>query len=414
MRSLAPAALIVALAPATGFTQTIEWIRQFGGATQDRAFAIAVSASGVYVAGATQGALPGQRHAGAFDAFLRKYDSNGAEVWTRQFGTPGIDEILAIALDDSSIYVAGDTQGDLRGGTSATGPAHAFVRKYDLNGVELWTREFGSRREEVLAMTVGATGVYAAGDTTVFAPPFDDGFVLTFGLNGDPGWGRRLGTEHTDRASAIMANASGVYVAGSTQGTLPGQTSAGDDDGFLLRYTLDGTEVWRRQFGTSGGDEVHSMTIDGSGVYLVGTTGGIMAGVTGAGETDAFLVKYDFDGQPIWTRQFGTPGYDDALGITVNAQGLYVAGNTRGALPGLASAGDFDAFVRKYDLDGGEVWTRQFGSNGHDEVLGIGVDASGVYAAGAAGGALPGQRSHGSVDAFVVKLVDASGRKVNK
>lgn len=57
--------------------------------------------------------------------------------------------------------------------------------------------------------------------------------------------------------------------------------------------------------------------------------------------------------------------------------------------------------VRKYDLNGGEVWTQQFGSSGHDEVLGISADVSGVYAAEVTDGALPGQESRGSVDAFV-------------
>jgi len=45
-----------------------------------------VDASGVYVSGYAVGALPGQTNAGGGDAFLRKYDVNGNEVWTRQFG----------------------------------------------------------------------------------------------------------------------------------------------------------------------------------------------------------------------------------------------------------------------------------------------------------------------------------------
>ena len=405
MRIGALTALIIAVAPAGGSAQDVQWTRQFGGPAQDRAFAIAVNASGIYVAGATQGTLPDQRSSGGVDAFLRKYDTHGTEIWTRQFGTAGVDEVLAIAVDDSGIYVAGDTQGDMRGRTTATGAAHAFVRKYDLSGSEVWTREFGSgRKEEVLAMAVSPLGVYAAGDTAVFAPPYNDGFVATFDVKGGSAWSRWIATETPDRASAIAVSASGVYVAGATQGTLPGQTSAGDSDGFLRKYGFDGTEVWTRQFGTSGSDEILAMTLDGSGLYLAGITDGVMAGQTRTGETDAFLLKVDFSGQPMWTRQFGTSGYDDALGVAVNAQGLYFAGNTRGALPGHANAGDFDAFVRKYDLNGGEAWTRQFGSSGHDEVLGIGVDASGVYAAGVTGGALPGQRSHGGGDAFVIKL----------
>jgi hypothetical protein len=238
----------------------------------------------------------------------------------------------------------------------------------------------------------------------VFAPPFDNGFVATFDVNGKAGWTRELATAVTDRASAIAVDASGVYVAGATQGTLPGQTSAGDSDGFLRKYGFDGTEGWTRQFGTPAGDEIVSMALDASGLYLAGTTIGDMAGQHNAGAVDAFVSKYDFNGKAVWTRQFGTPGYDDSLGIAVNAQGVYVAGNTAGALPGQVSAGEYDAFVRKYDLSGRTVWTRQFGSNAHDEVLSVAVDASGVYAAGVTEGALPGQRSKGSSDAFVVKL----------
>ena len=72
------------------------------------------------------------------------------------------------------------------------------------------------------------------------------------------------------------------------------------------------------------------------------------------------------------------------------------------------NAGDYDVFVRKYDAKGGAVWTQQFGGRAHEELLSIAVDASGVYAAGVTDGALTNQRSHGSDDAFVVKLADGA------
>ena len=391
--------------------QTVDWIRQFGTTGHDRAAAIAVNASGVYVAGGTEGTLTGQHSAGAVDAFVGRYDTNGVEVWIRQFGTAGVDEILAIAIDDTSLYVAGDTQGTLSAQGGAPAGPHAFVRKYDLKGTEVWTREFGTgHTDEVLALTSGAAGVYAAGDTTVTAPPYDDAFVATFGTGGKNGWSRGFGTAAVDRATAIAVNASGVYVAGATQGTLRGLTGAGDSDGFLRKYDLDGTEVWTRQFGTSESDEILSMAIDASGLYLAGTTTGTMAGQTRAGSVDAFVRKYDFNGEVVWTRQFGTAKYDDVLGIAVSARGVYVAGNTTGAWPGHVNAGDYDVFVRKFDLKGGAVWTQQFGGSAHEELLSIAVDASGVYAAGVTEGALAGQRSHGSDDAFVVKLADGAAR----
>jgi hypothetical protein len=401
--------------PATGSAQTIEWIRQFGTGGHDRAAAIAVHASSVFVAGGTEGALPGQRSAGSVDAFVARYDGSGVEVWMRQFGTPGVDEVLAIAVDDTGIYVAGDTQGTLSARGIAPPGQHAFVRKYDPNGVELWTREFGSgRSDEVLALTSGPAAVYAAGDTTVTAPPYDDAFVTTFTAAGRSGWSRGFGTAAVDRATAIVVNASGVYVAGATQGTLPRQTGSGDADGFLRKYGFDGTEIWTRQFGTRESDEILSMAIDTSGLYLAGMTSGVLNGQTSAGSADAFVRKFDFNGRVVWTRQFGTSRYDDVLGIAVGERGVYVAGNTSGAWPGHVNAGDYDAFVRKYGVNGGVAWTQQFGSSAHDELLSIAVDGSAVYGVGVTAGALGNEQSRGSEDGFIVKLTDVGAQNPPK
>ena len=72
-----------------------EWIHQFGGvgASDEMAEGVAASDGYVYVAGHTSGVLAGQMSAGAQDGFLRKYDSAGNALWTRQFGTPADDEV---------------------------------------------------------------------------------------------------------------------------------------------------------------------------------------------------------------------------------------------------------------------------------------------------------------------------------
>jgi hypothetical protein len=392
-------------APPLAHAQEIEWVRQFGTAGQDRASAIAVNASGVFIGGATEAAFPGYQSAGAVDAFVMRLDSNGSVVWIRQFGTPGIDEVLAIALDETGVYVGGDTQGTLS--AAAPAGAHAFIRKYDLDGIEGWTREFGSgRREEVLALAAGAGAVYAAGDTTVTTPPFDDAFVVAIGADGTTRGGHEFGTPTVDHASAIAVNASGVYVAGATQGALPGQSSAGDSDSFLRKYGLDGSEFWTRQMGTSESDEILSIALDASGIYVAGTTGAAMPGQTASGAGDVFVSKYDLSGQLLWTREFGTSAYDDALGIAVNPRGVYIAGNTKGELPGQVSAGDSDFFVRKFDARGNASWARQVGGRAHDEALAIAVGGSDLYVVGVTEGVLPGQTNKGSADAFIVKLRD--------
>ncbi len=274
--------------------------------------------------------------------------------WTRQFGTASFEFARGISVDASGIYVAGRTGGTLPGQTSAGGVADAFVRKYDANGNEVWTRQFG--------------------------------------------------TSSSDLAFGISVDASGVYVAGSTGGTLPSQTSAGSFDAFVRKYDANGTEVWTRQFGSSLVDQAVGISVDASGVYVAGLTAGTLPGQTSAGSQDAFVRQYDANGTEVWTRQFGTASSDLALGISVDASGIYVAGVTRGTLLGQTSAGSRDAFVRKYDANGTEVWTRQFGSSSDDRALGIAVDAPGIYVAGITAGTLPGQTSAFSFDAFVVKL----------
>lgn len=111
----------------------------------------------------------------------------------------------------------------------------------------------------------------------------------------------------------------------------------------------------------------------------------------------------------VWTRQFGSGGDDYAQGVDVDGAGnVYVVGWTTGALPGQASAGGFDPFLRKYDPAGQELWTRQFGSFDDDDAYGVAVDREGnVFVAGSIFGALPGQASAGQLDAFVDKFGSA-------
>ncbi|MGH8998429.1 MAG: SBBP repeat-containing protein, partial [Acidimicrobiia bacterium] len=118
---------------------------------------------------------------------------------------------------------------------------------------------------------------------------------------------------------------------------------------------------WLRQFGTSGQDEAEAVAADRSGAsWVVGMTSGALDGQGSAGTVDAFNRHYGPDGTERWTRQFGSWDNDVAKGVSVDHAGnAYVVGQTFGALPGQASAGGWDAYVRKFDPSGGEVWTRQ-------------------------------------------------------
>src|SRR6185295_6617668 len=113
------------------------WTHQFGTKGLDEAKAVAVDGMGaVYVAGETFGTLPGQTPGGTLDAFVRKYGASGREDWTRQFGAWERDIAWGVALDRvGAAYVVGQTEGALPGQHSAGG-WDAFIRKYDPTGAE--------------------------------------------------------------------------------------------------------------------------------------------------------------------------------------------------------------------------------------------------------------------------------------
>src|SRR2546428_80762 len=288
---------------------------------------------------------PGRGGGGPAAPFPRNHTRGGHVRWPRQFGTSGEDEAIAIAVDASGAYVVGRTNGALpgqtNGGTDGSFPYDAFVIKYDTSGNVLWTRQFG--------------------------------------------------TSHFDQANGIALDASGVYVSGLTWDALPGQTSAGSGDAFLRKYDASGNVLWTRQFGSSDFDQADNVAVDASGAYVAGVTAGAFPGQTSAGSADAFVIKYDTSGNVLWTRQFGSSAYDQAYAIAVDASGAYVAGYAAGALPEQTSTGGFDAFVRKYDVNGNEVWTRQFGTQANAN-LGVlpGSVPWAIYAAVAAGAAALG------------------------
>src|SRR3990172_4640422 len=101
-----------------GNAQTIDWVRQFGGGIPDDVASAAAADGSVYAAGFTLGTLPGQTSSGLQDAFVRKYDVNGVEQWTQQFGTISSEGSLGISVDSSDVYVVGLTNGAFPGYTN--------------------------------------------------------------------------------------------------------------------------------------------------------------------------------------------------------------------------------------------------------------------------------------------------------
>ncbi len=217
-------------------------------------------------------------------------------------------------------------------------------------------------------------------------------FVAKYGANGVLRWSRvivRAGGSTSglepDTAGVAVNAAGEIYVAGFTAGTLGGQVSQGRDDAFLVKYDGDGNLLWARQFGSSDIDSATGVALDPSGnAFVVGRSKGQMPDQTTVNSNDFYLAKFDGSGNRLWIRQSGvTIGggapSDTAFAIAVDGGGnAYITGSISGSYAGQGDGSTGqDAYVVKYDPAGNRVMFSRIAGAARDEGFGIAVSADG-------------------------------------
>ena len=297
------------------------------------------------------------------------YDQAGELIWSEQFGDSLFTE-KATALDidiDGNVIIAGKKS------AYSYDPAYLTV-SYDSQGTLRWFNLWdcgGLSCDDPLEVVTDVEGnSYVCGYVG-----YDYG-ILKYSPLGNLEWMiRHDGFAHwfdypTDCALGQDGN---VYVTGRSR-------TSGDRYVYLtVSYTPDGDERWESVFaGYSGaGGQAYALGLDDSGaVYVTGTC------EDSNGIHDLGTVKYDGDGNELWSTFFDAPndfnvhpGYMtvDPLGGVCITGYLYEEGSDR------------DFITVKYDEFGTERWWARFNSQweDYDYPVGIGADAEGdIYVAG--------------------------------
>lgn len=393
------------------------WARQIGTSGADGSSAVASDeAGGAYVCGTTAGSLGGP-NAGERDAWLARFDGSGNQMWIRQVGSGGDDDALAAAPDGAGgVFVGGYTSGNL-GGPNA-GVRDAWLAHYDNTGSQSWIRQIGSSfADRVQAATSdGAGGVfvsgYTKGDLGGPSVGMDDAWLAHYDGSGNQTWLRQLGSAAVDRALAVAADGSGgVYLSGETDGSLGGPP-VGVRDGWFARYDGTGNQVWIRQLGTRRWDVAWAAAPDASGgVYVSGSTGGSLVGPN-AGGADVWLARYDGG---LTAIRYCTPGIPNSTGqagkmnaagsnalaaidVTLEASqlpqssfGYFLTSRTRGLVIG--AGGSQGAFCLGGSI-GRYVGPGQIGSSGATGSFSLAVDLTTMPTPTGFVAALPGETWH--------------------
>lgn len=355
-----------------------QWTRQIGTngsdfgtdiAAQCNPVALPLTCSALHISGYSDKAFDGNLSAGGTDAILIKYDLSGVKQWSRQLGSNQNDFGLGIASDASgNSYIAGYTFGVLPGAVSA-GNADAFLAKYSVTGTLLWVKQLGTAfADQAQAVAVDSDGNPYIGGLTfgdidgVGPGTFQgasDAFIAKFSANGNLLWVRQFGTPQQEVVTALAASrtqTTSIFAAGYTTGNVA-SANAGGNDGIVLQYDTNGTEIWRRQFGGSGNDFVHGAASDGgTNVYLTGETNdNLLTGIVNPNplDLDTYLAKYNKNGvfvlAPDTFHQLGSLDNvaDGGFGVSADFDaGVYIAGRTLGKIE--TQVGGSDILVYRY------------------------------------------------------------------
>jgi len=97
---------------------------------------------------------------------------------------------------------------------------------------------------------------------------------------------------------------------------------------------------------------------------------------------DAYVIKYNMNGNPVWMHNPGGDEYQQAHGIRADHDNnIYVTGHFKGnyhfAGTSLEAAAETDAFLIKYNEDGDEIWAISLSSPGEVESREIAIDQDG-------------------------------------
>jgi hypothetical protein len=249
---------------------------------------------GVYATGYTVGAFPGFPANPLHNAtpYLARFSAAGKQLWIQQYSSiTGMPSAVANFVFDAKIDATGNTY---LCGSAYLDPSKpsdpvdaAFIVKYDSDGNQLWAKQFlvNGDTTAIDAAAVNSAGqLFVAGELQPLTSTQEQDFFVT-AVNSEDGsivWQKAFGTQALDLISATVADADGLYMAGTSSGAFPGSNSQDYQEFVAKLAASDGHTVWVQPLA-----DLQKTTHILLASLAVASDGGILAG---GGESPDFLV----------------------------------------------------------------------------------------------------------------------------
>jgi len=358
---------------------TCLWAQKAGGSFGDEGRAVAVDAQGnIYItgtygqSGAVFSGLTIGTTGGLRNGFIAKYKPDGTIVWVKSIGgiSSSPEPRKIVMGKDNKVYVAGEFYGTITFNgsqqiTSTKGGANdIFTSQFDTSGTAIWANKGGDRKDEKLTgLAIDANGnpiIYGSydslttfGTTTKYAEYLGstfghtDLFLVKYSTSGGQFWFQSFGGKEGDLGGGIcIDNAGNIYTTGFFKtdfysGSVTANNSGTTNTLFLYKCNSNGNPAWVKfspypnsigfQRGMALAYANHEILLAGyfGNKYKAGNLN-----LTGGGENNPLLIKYDTNGTQLW-GMFGNGvvgKVSQGLSVAIKGKNYYYAGYITGTV----------------------------------------------------------------------------------
>lgn len=358
-----------------------------------------VSTTNIATTGAHQTTLSDQ------DAFIAAFDNQGTRLWATYFGGPDQDRIYTAALDtNDNIFIAGNTTSLIGIATPGAFQQYissgddAFMTKFSSTGALIWSSYYGGNAHELITAIevdnsnkVYITGHTSSSDLTCTPNAFrnsidgyENAFLGAFDNNGNVIYNSYYIKGSNTRGESISISNNGtIYFSGYTNDTetitypsVHQTNNNGYIEGFLVKLNPQFQMIWKTYIGGDHNDLIESMAIDSlENIYIVGKTkSSIGIATTNSFQSsysnnwDGFVIKLDSTCSQLWGTYIQTGNSEEITAIKLKDSSIWFLGIVNGSnFPTNSSAlqtnnnGGFDNLIVNLSDTGGLIWSSYLG-----------------------------------------------------
>ena len=237
-----------------------------------------------------------------YDVYVLKVDQSGDSLWAKTYNLNKYDEAYSIVETEDKGFLLTGYCSKIVGLNHYNG---SFLLKINQYGDSLWTY-----CDQVANYSVGNSAIETNGAYYMFTgySADKDGneslFVIKTTTFGDTLWYRTFGGSDRESGNMIKNTSDGGFI-------VIGETNSygnGDFDYWLLKFDSNGDTVWTKCFGSSGEERgIAVCQTPDEGYMLVGRSN-----FYGRGGDELWIVRTNSLGDTLWTKAVGDI-YDDRV-----------------------------------------------------------------------------------------------------